>query len=75
MQSWTRKPHPAIYVMRYEDMVAEPTGTFGGLVRHLLLECDAAASSRKRVDRSSFARLRAQEGARGFRERPPNADR
>jgi hypothetical protein len=28
--SWTRKPHPAIYVMRYEDMLAHPEETFGG---------------------------------------------
>jgi hypothetical protein len=35
--SWTRKPHPAIYVMRYEDMLAEPQKTFGALARHLLL--------------------------------------
>jgi hypothetical protein len=34
--SWTRKPHPAIYVMRYEDMLAEPQKTFGALARHLL---------------------------------------
>jgi sulfotransferase family protein len=36
--SWTRKPHPAIYVMRYEDMLAKPQKTFGGLARHLLEE-------------------------------------
>src|SRR5579862_3293112 len=34
--SWTRKPHPAIYVMRYEDMLADPQKTFGALARHLL---------------------------------------
>ena len=26
--SWTRKPHPAIYVMRYEDMLGEPAKNF-----------------------------------------------
>jgi hypothetical protein len=36
--SWTRKPHQAIYVMRYEDMLAEPAKTFGGLAHHLLFE-------------------------------------
>ncbi len=72
--SWTRKPHPAIYVMRYEDMLAEPQKTFGGLARHLLFK----PSDRQlagAIDRSSFARLREQEEKDGFRERPDGTDR
>lgn len=74
VHSWTRKPHPAIYVMRYEDMVAEPTGTFGGLVRHLLIDATPEQVA-EAIDRSSFEKLRAQEERDGFRERPEPADR
>jgi hypothetical protein len=72
--SWTRKPHPAIYVMRYEDMLAEPQKTFGALARHLLFTPtdDQLADA---IDRSSFERLREQEDKEGFRERPEKAER
>jgi hypothetical protein len=72
--SWTRKPHPAIYVMRYEDMLAGPQKTFGALARHLLFKPteDQLADA---IDRSSFERLREQEENEGFRERPEQAKR
>ena len=35
--SWTRNTHRTIYVMRYENLLADPFRTFGGLARHLLL--------------------------------------
>jgi Sulfotransferase domain len=72
--SWTRKPHRAIYVMRYEDMLAEPQKTFGGLARHLLFTPneDQLADA---IDRSSFERLRDQEEKDGFGERPKKAER
>lgn len=72
--SWTRKPHPAIRVMRYEDMLADPPKAFNGLVRHLLLEAtpDQLAQA---VDRSSFERLKEQEDREGFREKPKVAAR
>lgn len=70
--SWTRKPHPAIHVMRYEDMAAEPERTFNGLVRHLRLEASPAQVA-EAIDRSSFDKLKAQEQRNGFRERPEGA--
>jgi hypothetical protein len=72
--SWTRKPHPAIYVMRYEDMLDDPQGTFGALARHLLFnptEHELADA----VKRSSFEQLKLQEEKAGFRERPEHAER
>jgi hypothetical protein len=72
--SWTRKPHPAIYVMRYEDMLADPEKIFGGLVRHLLLDATPAQIT-EAVDRSSFDKLKIQEEKEGFRERPEAAER
>lgn len=72
--SWTRKPHPAIYVMRYEDMLAEPQKTFGALARHLLFT-PTDEQLADAIDRSSFERLREQEEKDGFRERPEGAER
>lgn len=72
--SWTRKPHQAIYVMRYEDMLAEPAGIFGGLARHLLLDVTPDQIGQA-IDRASFERLRAQEDQKGFREKPKDAER
>ncbi len=72
--SWTRKPHPSIYVMRYEDMLAEPAKAFGGLARHLLFGA-SPAEIELAIERSSFSRLRAQEEKQGFIERPKEAER
>ena len=72
--SWTRKPHPAIYVMRYEDMLADPQKTFGALARHLLFN-PTDEQLADAIGRSSFERLREQEEKDGFRERPEKAER
>lgn len=74
VMSWTRKPHQAICVMRYEDMLAEPGKIFGGLARHLQLSATADQVDQA-VDRAAFGRLRAQEDEKSFRERPPMAHR
>jgi Sulfotransferase domain len=74
VSSWTRKPHPAIYVMRYEDMLAEPRKTFGGLARHLLFK-PSKSELADAIGRSSFERLREQEEQEGFGERPEKAER
>lgn len=71
--SWTRNPHRALYVVRYEDMLANPQKAFEAMAQHLHL-----ASTRqdlvRAIERSSFARLQMQEREKGFRERPPFAD-
>jgi hypothetical protein len=72
--SWTRKPHPAIYVMRYEDMLNQPQKTFGALARHLLFK-PSESELADAIDRSSFERLREQEEKAGFKERPDEAER
>jgi hypothetical protein len=72
--SWTRKPHQTIYVMRYEDMLAEPEKTFGGLAQHLLLN-PTPAQLADAIYRSSFEKLRAQEDVEGFKEKPKKAER
>jgi hypothetical protein len=72
VHSWTRVPHPAIYTMRYEDMLAEPAKTFGGLARHLKMK-PSATELQTALDLSSFENLQAEEKTFGFRERPEGA--
>jgi Sulfotransferase domain len=71
---WTRNPHQALHVMRYEDMLADPEKAFSALARHLLLN-PTRRHLAKAIERSSFARLQQQEREKGFRERPPQADK
>ena len=70
--SWTRNQHDALHVVRYEDMLADPNKTFGAMARHLLFDPTRKELARA-IERSSFARLQAQENQKGFRERPPTA--
>lgn len=72
--SWTRNQPPALHVLRYEDMLAKPVETFGNLARHLLLRTTPEQLA-EAIELSSFERLQAQEIEKGFRERPPTADR
>ena len=73
VDTWTRNPHPAIYVMRYEDMLDEPNETFLGLARHLLLN-PTESELTTAIERSSFENLREQEEKEGFQERPKHAE-
>ncbi len=74
VESWTRKPHHAIYVMRYEDMLSDPQKAFGGLARHLLLDATPSQLDLA-IERSSFAKLRDQEEKTGFMEKSYKAER
>ena len=74
VESWTRKPHRTIYVMRYEDMLDNPEKTFGALARHLLIPA-TEAELRTAIDLSSFDNLQQQEEERGFREKPKEAEK
>lgn len=73
VRSWTGKPHRAIAVMRYEDMLENPEASFRALAAHLLLS-PTAGQLAEAVRRSSFETLRRQEAAEGFREKPAAAD-
>jgi catechol 2,3-dioxygenase-like lactoylglutathione lyase family enzyme len=74
VRSWTRNPHPAILVMRYEDMIADPAKSFGAFARHFLLD-PTPAELADAIERSSFDKLQAQEEEAGFRERPKKSKR
>jgi len=72
--SWTGRPSPAIHVVRYEDLHAEPQKTFGAIAAFLKLK-----ASRERIARAithtSFATMQAQEDRDGFDERSPAQER
>lgn len=74
VESWTRKTHRTIHVMRYEDMLADPQATFGALARHLLLAPSGTQLDRT-IELSSFERLKTQEDEHSFREKPIAAER
>ena len=69
VDGWTRKADPALLVMRYEDMLAAPARAFARLVAFLQMSPSQSRIERA-LERSSFAALRRQENAGGFRERP-----
>lgn len=74
VESWAGRPHRAIHVMRYEDMLADPAGSFGALARFLLLQ-PTPAQLHRAVESSSFEALRKQEDEKGFREKSEKAER
>lgn len=72
--SWTRRPHRAIHIMRYEDMLTDPKVTFGKLTRFLLMS-PTADQLQRAIELSSFKRLQEQESQHGFREKPEKAEK
>ncbi len=74
VRSWTGVPNPALHVMRYEDMLDKPLGSFTRLVKFLRLP-----ASRERIERavrrSSFKVLQEQEKRHGFIERTAVSER
>jgi len=67
--SWTARPHPAVLVVRYEDLIADPTKHFGAVARHLLM-APTDEQLGKAIEMTGFERLREKEAAAGFGERP-----
>jgi len=67
--SWTQPAHPAICVVRYEDLLEKPEKQFARIAQHLRLKA-SRAELRRAIDMSRFDRLRAQESAVGFAEKP-----
>jgi hypothetical protein len=72
--SWTRNPNRALRVVRYEDLLTDPKREFAAIAEHLLFK-PTAVQLKKAIKATSFASLRAQEQQKGFRERPPTANR
>jgi len=72
--SWAGRPNPATLVTRYEDLVAEPHDSFAAIARHLTLRPTPGQVERA-VGLIRFERLRDQEAAAGFIEKPNYTDR
>ena len=72
VSSWTEQTAIPVHVARYEDLLARPRAGFAAIVRFVGLGEDPARL-RQAVERSSFARLQAQEAEFGFVEKPPTA--
>jgi aryl sulfotransferase len=68
VRSWVDDSGAPLHVLRYEDLSADPRGSFGGVVKFCGLDYDEDRVA-KAVAFSSFAELRRQEAAAGFRER------
>ena len=72
--SWVDAPDLNLLTLRYEDMHADPVGTFGKVVRFLELEQDEERLERA-IAFSRFDVVAAQEARSGFRERPARTER
>lgn len=74
VKSWTQTPSPALHVVRYEDLQADPARYFGAIAQFLGVPPDQARLE-KAIRFSSFDALRGQEEKTGFIERTPVQDR
>ena len=74
VRSWTATPNSMVHIVRYEDLLAEPSGTFLALARHVLMD-PTPAQLAQATSLAAFDRLQKSEAAAGFRERPPEAER
>jgi hypothetical protein len=74
VKSWTGRPSPAIHIVRYEDLHADPRKAFGAIVAFLRLDASAERIARA-IEHTSFATMRAQEDRDGFDERSPAQER
>lgn len=72
--SWTMRPHEAVIVVRYEDLINDPTTAFTAVARHLRQK-PAPEQIAEAIDLSAFRELRDQEAKGDFRERSERADR
>lgn len=69
VMSWTRKPNPALHIMRYEDMQQDSLAAFIKLVNFLRIDVDEN-KVRQAIEASSFEKLKEMEQQSGFKEKP-----
>jgi hypothetical protein len=74
VSSWTAVPEPGKLIIRYEDMLDQPSDTFNKVSRFLGLNPTPERLQRA-IANSTFDKLRQQEDKTGFNERSPKADR
>jgi len=73
VQSWTQEPNKEVLVLRYEDMLDNPTKAFRKLVSFLGQPRDPGRL-KKAIRFSSFDQLKTQEKRSGFIEKHENAN-
>jgi hypothetical protein len=72
VQSWISRSDPRIRVLRYEAMLGIPDEAFGSQIRWLGQD-PPPERLRRAIQFSAFDVLRAQEQAKGFKERVPES--
>lgn len=72
VDSWTGQRDLPVHVLRYEDLRADPVGTFGAAVAFLGIDASQAVVERA-VRCADFAELQRQERQTGFDERSPRS--
>ncbi len=74
VESWTKWNHPGIFVVRYEDLLADPLDQFGRVARHFGISSDKERI-RKAVEFSAFKQLQKLEASEGFVERSVHSEK
>lgn len=74
VESWTKWNYPGIYVVRYEDLLADPMDQFGRVASRFGISTDRARI-RKAVEFSSFKQLQQMESEQGFVERSIHSEK
>jgi hypothetical protein len=74
VMSWTARPNPALLVVRYEDLSADPVAKFSEVAAHLGIEAPMSAIV-EATELSTFDKLADAERVHAFRETSERADR
>ncbi len=74
VSSWSAETRFPVLVVRYEDMLSDPVGSFRSMVEHTGLPIDEPRLENA-VRFSSFDEVSKQEQEGGFKEASPNTDR
>ncbi len=72
VRSWVDEPNQNVHVVRYEDMLQQPTAIFTEVVGFSGLTLDTTCIQ-KAIDFSCFKCLQNQEAIQGFAEKQPTA--
>ncbi len=68
VQSWLTEPDLALHLMRYEEMLRDPVGTFGAALHFAGLPVEEIRLQRA-LHHATFAKLQQQEQTTGFKEK------
>lgn len=73
VESWLDRSGQVVYLMKYEDMKADPPKAFSGMLQHLGMPMNPELFAQS-VKASSLPALQAQELLAGFQEKSISAD-